>query len=191
MIKSRARNKYKISLKIIIIIITIIMVVMIMSIYTFSRFYQNGDQTMAEDGWVNVELHYIGSAKTDWMKRDGKVIDYEPWLRTEGELTYTYLDYYLLHKYSNYLAYDKLFEFYDVDFDSQSAFGKGGDSYYVFSLGRKLEWLQYNPDEISQFGGVKNRAGKEWSAEVEEDTVYFYEFEYSGEHHLADVSMEF
>lgn len=47
---------------------------------------------------------------------------------------------------------------------------------YVFSLGRKLKWLQYNPDEISQFGGVMNRAGKEWDAEIEEDMVYFYEF---------------
>ena len=181
-------SKYKIS------VITIIIIVMVLAISICSFWILNRnrkDAAITEDGWVNVELHYIGSAKTDLMKRDGKVIDYEPWPRTEGELTYTYLDYYLLHKYSNYLSYDKLFEFYDLDFDPQSDLEKGGDSHYVFSLGRKLEWLQYNPDEISQFGGVLNRAGKEWDAEIEEDTVYFYEFEYSGEHPLADVSMEF
>ena len=189
--KRRARNINKISLKTIIIIITIILIVIVMSIYTFSRFYQNGDQTMAGDGWVNVELHYIGSAKTDWMKISDIVIDYEPWLRTEGELTYTYLDYYFLYDYSHYLIDNQWFEFYDLDFAPQSALEKGGNSHYVLSLGRKLEWLQYNPNEISDFGGVINRAGKEWSAEVEEDTVYFYEFEYSGIKHLADVSMEF
>lgn len=61
---------------------------------------------------------------------------------------------------------------------------------YVFSLVRKLEWLQYNPDEISQFGGVMNRAGKEWDAEIEEDMVYFYEFEYLGRN-IVRVEMEF
>lgn len=85
---------------------------------------------------------------------------------------------------------NKWYEFYDEDFDPQSALEKGGDSMYVFSLGRKLKWLQYNPDEISQFGGVMNRAGKEWDAEIEEDMVYFYEFEYSGKY-LARVEMEF
>lgn len=35
-----------------------------------------------------------------------------------------------------------------------------------------------------------NRAGKEWDAEIEEDMVYFYEFEYSGKY-LARVEMEF
>lgn len=191
MIKRRAGNKYKISSKTIIIIITIILIVIVMSIYTFSRFYQNENQTMTEDGWVNVELHYIGSAKTDWMKRSDIVIDWEPWLRTEGELTYTYGDYEFLYDYTDYQRVSKWYEFYDLDFEPQSALEKGGDGYYVFSLGRKLEWLQYNPDEVSRFGGVMNRAGKEWSAEVEEDTVYFYEFEYSGIKHLADVSMEF
>ena len=180
-------NKYKI------FVITIIIVMVIaISICLFWILNRNRkDAAMTEDGWVNVELHYVGSAKTDWMKRNGKVIDYETGLRTEGELTYTYGDYYFLYDYSHYLIEDNMDEFYDLDFDPQSAFGKGGDSYYVYSLGRKLEWLQYNSDEISQFGGVKNRAGKEWDAEIEEDTVYFYEFEYSGEHHFADVSMEF
>ncbi len=186
--KRKTGSKYKISV-ITIIIIIIVLAISICSFWILNR--NKKDAAITEDGWVNVELHYIGSAKTDWMKISEIVIDWEPWLHTEGELTYTYGDYEFLYDCTDYQRVNKWYEFYDLDFDPQSDLEKGGDSHYVFSLGRKLEWLQYNPDEISQFGGIINRAGKEWDAEIEEDTVYFYEFEYSGEHHLADVSMEF
>lgn len=156
------------------------------------RYYQGREQEMTEDGWINVELQYIGSAKTNHMKDNMDIIG-DCWLKKEGELTYVYSEeggsYEFLVNYSDYQRVNQWYKFYDLDFDPQSSLEK--DRYYVFSLFRRLEWLQYKPDKISQFGGVMNRAGKEWDADIEEDTVYFYEFEYSGEHHLADVSMEF
>ena len=153
----KTESKYKIS----VIIIIIIVMVLAISICLFWILNKNRkDAAITEDGWVNVELHYIGSAKSDYMKISDIVVDWEPLLRTEGELTYTYGDYEFLHDYADYQRVNKWYEFYDLDFDPQSDLEKDGDSHYVFSLGRKLEWLQYKPDEISQFGGVMNRAGK-------------------------------
>ena len=191
-IKRKTESKYKI------FVITIIIIVMVIgiSICLFWILNRNRkDAAMTEDGWVNVELHYIGSAKTDYMKNNWEIMDDKIWLKTDGELIYTCSeegrDYEFLDDYTDYQRVSKWYEFYDADFDPESALEKGGGSLYVFSPGRKLEWLQYKPDEISRFGGVMNRAGKEWEEEFEEDTAYFYKFEYSGNHHLADVSMEF
>lgn len=186
--KRRKRSK-----KSIVIIITIIAMVIITGGFILYRFQQNQKQGITGDDWLSVELKYIGSAKTNFMKEnsDWLIIDDEHYIRTEEELTYTYVDYQFLYDYSHYQTEDQWYKFYELDFDPQVALEKGEYRQYVFLPGRKLEWLQYKPDEISQFGGVMNRAGKEWDAEIEEDTVYFYEFEYSGEHHLADVSMEF
>lgn len=39
-------------------------------------------------------------------------------------------------------------KFYDLDFDLQVALEKEEGIDYVFSLGRKLEWLQYKPGEF-------------------------------------------
>lgn len=191
--KGRERKRSKISLKIIIIII-IIVTVIATGIYFFYRFYWNREQKMMENGWVNMELHYIGSAKTDYMKNHWDVID-DFWLRKDGELTYVYptgdKSYEFWRDYDDYQLYNQRYEYYDMDFDPQETFVEGENVYYVISYLRRLEWLQYNPNEISQFGGVLNRAGKEWDAEIEDDKVYFYKIEYSGGHHLADVSMEF
>lgn len=184
MIKRRARNKYKISLKTVMIIVVIILI----SICIFCKFYLDKAQAVTESDWVNVELHYIGSAKTDYKKEEKIYIDND--IRTDDELTYTYSYYYFLRDYFDYQIEDQWYKFYDPDFEPKFALENGKDRYYVFSRGRKLEWLQYNPNKISQFGGVMNRAGKEWDAEIEEDMVYFYEFEYSGEY-LARVEMEF
>jgi len=192
--KRRKKSNRKRSKKSIIGIIAIMVMVISTSIYISYGFHQSREQEMEmpEDGWVNVELYYIGCAKTDFMKenKDWLIIDNERYIWTEGELTYTYSDYQFIYDYSHYQTEDQWFKFYDLDFDPQVALEKEKGIHYVFSLGRKLEWLQYKPDEISQFGGVFNRAGKEWESEIEEDVAYFYKFEYSGKH-LARVEVEF
>ena len=192
--KSKRSKREKTKKIAILIIVVIIVVVIIVAACILYRFHQSREQEMTEDGWINVELQYIGSAKTDYMKKYWEGMDDKLWVMTNGELMYTYSEwggsYEFLDDYTDYQRRDRRYEFYDLDFEPQTVLEKGGYSHYVFSPGRKLEWLQYKPDEISQFGGVLNSAGKEWDAEME-DVVYFYEFEYSGKHHLADVSMEF
>ncbi|MCM1267223.1 MAG: hypothetical protein NC302_04895 [Bacteroidales bacterium] len=170
----------------------IIFGMVVLCVFAFWGYSNSRKQETAESEWVDAELHYIGSAKTEYMRKHWAGMDDDVlWQHTEGELIYICQTYCFLDDYSDYLRENQWYEFYDADFEPQSALEKGGDSQYVFSLGRKLEWLQYNPDKISQFGGIYNRAGKEWEAELEEDTVYFYEFEYSEKRYLADVSMEF
>lgn len=165
-------------------------IVIATGIYISYRFYQGREQKMTEDGWVNVELYYIGCAKTVFMEEHDFHVDNEDYIRADGELLYTYDAYYFIKDYSDYQRESRWYKFYDPDFEPQTALEKEKDTYYVFSVGQKLEWLQYNPNEISQFGGVFNRAGKEWESEIEEDVVYFYKFEYSGKH-LARVEVEF
>lgn len=55
----------------------------------------------------------------------------------------------------------------------------------------KLQWLQYNPEWKSQFGGMANRAGINWDTELMEGYVYFYDFDAIKDGYLADMSLEF
>lgn len=84
MVRRRARNKFKISLKTAIIIIVLIILI---SIYNFCKFYQDRGQAVAESDWVNVELHYIGSAKTNLFKEKDSHMHDEYYIHTDGELT--------------------------------------------------------------------------------------------------------
>lgn len=124
-----------------------------------------------------VELTYIGSAKANNYK---KVLEYgmtysRPGL--DGETLYTYEGYLIFsgEKMFDIYCSEEWFDLYDVEFEI--AYKEGVE--YVMSFGRELEWLQYNPNWITQFGTVANRAGFDWNAEIDPTIVYVYTFKYN------------
>ena len=126
----------------------------------------------------DVQLFYIGTAKVDASKYE-KVFDYGMTYRPyfDGEDLFTFEGYLIFvdEKQFNLYSSEKWFNLYDFEFEIVYEEGIN----YVMSFGRKLEWLQYNPNWISQFGTVANRVGFDWNAEIDPATVYVYAFKYN------------
>ena len=141
--------------------------------------------------FINLDLKYVGQAKVSIEKTD----EFEMYLmetcpRFDGDTLYAIDGYLFFASEMSFEIYkDNFFELYDIDFVPEY----GEEKMYVMSIGRELKWLQYNPDWISQFGTVANRAGFKWDEEVVPNTVYVYEFSYDYKKcgYLGEMTLEF
>ena len=156
---------------------------------------ENGYRLFTLEGYkknfINLELKYVGQAKVSTEKKsEFEVYTMKEGPRFDGETLYA-IDGYLFFpdKMTFEIYKDIYFNLYDIDFDIGYEEGKE----YVMSIGRELKWLQFNPDWISQFGTVANRAGFEWNEEVVPYTVYVYEFSYDYKKYgnLGEMTIEF
>lgn len=131
-------------------------------------------ESTEEDEWVDLELTYLGSAKVS--KRDG-LGSMAP-KETENGVEYaapTSIHY--VADYSDYQVYDKKHGFYDVDFDVESVFVKKEGVFYIMNYGKKPLWIRYRTKQ-TRWGTMPVRMGLDWDAEVNENTLYFYAFNY-------------
>lgn len=156
---------------------------------------ENGYRLFTLEGYkknfVDLDLKYVGQAKVSIEKSDEfemYVMKEKP--RFDGETLYAGEGYLFFAGEEGFKVYKDIhFGLYDIDFDIVYEEGKE----YVMSIGRELKWLQFNPDWISQFGTVANRAGFEWNEEVVPNTVYVYEFSYDYKKYgnLGEMTIEF
>ena len=175
------------------IIVCVVVVIVIDSTIFMAQYYkrqkilreleslENGYRIFTLEGYkknfINLELKYVGQAKVSIEKKsEFEVYTMKEGPRFDGDTLYA------IYK-------DIYFGLYDIDFVIDYEEGKK----YVMSIGRELKWLQFNPDWISQFGTVANRAGFEWNEEVIPYTVYVYEFSYDNKKYgnLGEMTMEF
>lgn len=156
---------------------------------------ENGYRIFTLEGYkknfVNLDLKYVGQAKVSIEKKsEFEVYTMKEGPRFDGETLYAIDGYLFFAGDRGFEIYkDIYFGLYDIDFDIDYEEGKE----YVMSIGRELKWLQFNPDWISQFGTVANRAGFEWNEEVVLNTAYVYEFSYDYKKYgnLGEMTIEF
>lgn len=131
-------------------------------------------ESTEEDEWVDLELTYLGSAKVS--KRDG--LGSTAPKETENGVDYVMtVSLHYVADYSDYQAYDEEHGFYDVDFDAESTFVEKEGVFYIMNYGKKPLWIQYQTKQ-NRWGVMPVRMGLDWDAEVNENTLYFYAFEY-------------
>lgn len=186
MIKKKTKKKY-----ILFLIVGLSALLITLSVGYFVKTNETKEHvSMTEDGWVDIELTYIGSAKVSKIGVDTTWSDTPKY--TDGDLEFTYAWFNFLSDYDDYQIDDKWFGFYDADFDVESTLEYRKGIRYVYSYGRELTWLQYQSKKKSNFGRVLTRAGVDWEKELEDYTVYFYEFEYDSKKNgpLADMAVE-
>ena len=149
------------------------------------------DIIMSEDGWVNVELKYLGSIKM----RNLEIIELaEPkhYKYSDGDLEYTLWLYKFWSDQKSFQKDAEISGFYDADFDTEAAIQYEKGKRYVYCYGRKITWMQYNTSKKTVFENVPSRIGVDWEIPMEEYTIYVYEFAYDTEKngHLADMEYE-
>ena len=150
------------------------------------------DIIMSEDGWVNVELNYLGSIKM----RDLEIIEQSSnpkhYKYLDGDLEYTTWLYKFWADQKSFQKDAEASGFYDADFDTEAAIQYEKGKKYVYCYGRKITWMQYSTSEKTVFENVPSRIGVDWESPIEEYTIYVYEFAYDTEKngHLADMEYE-
>lgn len=144
------------------------------------------EKSKKKDEWVDLDLKYIGSAKTKSNTWDtNEYGDYNKF--EDGNLVYYIGRYGIFISLDSYMKNNKrLDEIYDEDFILEEKEGKE----YVYMYGRKMKWLQYNPGRESMSGGYANRAGLDWEMEFAENTLFFYEHDSIEDGGLAEMLME-
>lgn len=148
------------------------------------------DLSEVQDKFVDVELEYVGSAKVGETKNNKEelfIMRGEPY--SDDDLLYSYHGYRLFAG-DGFSRWREKLNLYCLDYE-EASYQKG--EMYVMSFGRKLEWLQYNPEWYTQFGHVVNRAGLAWDDEIDPTIVYVYKFSYDVEKYggLACMAEEY
>ena len=113
---------------------------------------------MSEDGWVNVELKYLGSIKM----RNLEIIELaEPkhYKYSDGDLEYTLWLYKFWSDQKSFQKDAEISGFYDADFDTEAAIQYEKGKRYVYCYGRKITWMQYNTSKKTVFENVPSRIG--------------------------------
>lgn len=131
------------------------------------------------DEFIDLKLSYVGSARVGGGPVIASGIIFE-----EDDLQCTNTGYWFIMGKDEYELYVDICEINEEDLNLEIKEGKS----YIFSWGRKIKWLQYNPARKSTYGGLMNRAGLDWNMEFERDRLFFYEFNYDTwmEGYLAD-----
>lgn len=135
------------------------------------------------DEFVNLDLTYVGCATFG----RGAVINSGIMYEEEG-IQFTNSGYLFITGRDDYKLYVELCEINEEDLDFEIKEGKN----YVFSWGREIRWIQYNPARKNIYGDLMNRAGLDWNMKFERDKLFFYEYNYDPciEGNLADMSIE-
>ncbi|MCH5264028.1 MAG: hypothetical protein J1F42_14060 [Lachnospiraceae bacterium] len=127
---------------------------------------EENDKKGYQDKFVDLEVIYLGygMSSANWPLQKKIYED-----GVEGEIAGH-------HIFSSEIEFEMLvsdWDIHDLSFDLTI----NPDNYYLMIYGRKLDWMQYNPGRMSQFGGVEYRIGVDWESNVEEGTFFFYEID--------------
>ncbi len=149
------------------------------------------DITVSEDGWVNVELKYLGIIKMRNLEIIGSAKP-KHYKYSDGDLEYTLWLYKFWSDQKSFQQDAEASGFYDADFDTETAIQYDEGKEYVYCYGRKITWMQYSTSKKTVFGNVPSRIGVDWEIPMEEYTIYVYEFAYDTEKngHLADMEYD-
>lgn len=177
------------------LLILILLIILVVLTYLFARNLKKVEskeekekliEKNTKDEWVDLNLRYLGSAKTmleEWgINEEGDFNKLE-----DGGVIYHIGSYKIFSSPEEYIKYDKqMNKIYDEDFIFKEKEGKR----YVYMYGRKMNWLQYNPGRKSMSGGYANRAGLDWDMEFTKNTLFFYEYDFKDYGYLVDMTME-
>ena len=173
--RSKREKTKKIAILIIVVIIVVVIIVAACILY---RFHQSREQEMTEDGWINVELCYIGSAHG----RLNIVAVGVPEEWAKKEYVYNQYNGYFIITEKSWDFCAKACEFSDLDFEPQFEENHA----YVCTYGYQLKTLEYSTEKRTSWSnGYYNRATL-WTDDFHEKTYYFYEIGEIG-HELGNM----
>lgn len=106
----------------------------------------------------------------------------------EGGMKFTNTGYWTITSRDTYELYVDLCEVNEDDLNLEIREGKG----YIFSWGKDIKSLQFNPAHKDRYGGLMNRVVMDWDMERKDELLFFYEYNYDTwiGGWLADMSIE-
>ena len=152
-------------------IVGVVMIVAALSSKSVWNHIREKDITVSEDGWVNVELKYLGSIKMRDLEIIGSAKP-KHYKYSDGDLEYTMWLYKFWSDQKSFQKDAEISGFYDADFDTEAAIQYEKGKRYVYCYGRKITWMQYNTSEKTVFENVPSRIGVDWEIPMEEYTIY-------------------
>ena len=189
--KRKAKRKRRNKCIFYVSIVGVVMIVAALISKSVWNHIREKDITVSEDGWVNVELKYLGSIKMRDLEIIGSAKP-KHYKYSDGDLEYTMWLYKFWADQKSFQKDAEASGFYDADFDTEAAIQYEKGKQYVYCYGRKITWMQYSTSEKTVFENVPSRIGVDWEIPMEEYTIYVYEFAYDTEKngHLADMEYE-
>lgn len=135
------------------------------------------------DEFIDLKLTYVGSARFSGGPTVESELAYE-----EGGMKFTNTGYWTITSRDTYELYVDLCEINEDDLNLEIREGKG----YIFSWGKDIKSLQFNPAHKDRYGGLMNRVVMDWDMERKDELLFFYEYNYDTwiGGWLADMSIE-
>lgn len=103
-------------------------------------------------------------------------------------MQFTNMGYWTIESRDTYEPYVDLCGINEDDLNLVIREGKG----YIFSWGKDIDSLQFNPAHKDRYGGLMNRVVMDWDMERKDELLFFYEYNYDTwiGGWLADMSIE-